>query len=361
MAHPELTREGGGSSGNYGIRDQIAALGWVRDNIAAFGGNPGNVTIFGESAGAFSVNILAASPLARGLFHRAIAESGGSFAPANNGDGALGMIHMPLKRAEAEGGKLLARLKVTGIAKARELPAKAITDAASPETTGAAVFDGVVLPKDIYELYAARKFNDTPVLIGTNSDEAAMFVWGKNSPEKIKAQATFGLGEHAKPILDLYPHATVSEATWASKAALTDLGFTWHTWTWAGMQSSYGKNPAFLYYFDHRPPGSPNGANHAAEIAYVFGNLPAAGIFSKGARTEDKAMSELVMNYWVNFAKTGDPNGGDLPKWPAFSKKEPQGMVFDAKPGARVLPYEKRMGVLDAYFAWRRAGSKPGK
>ncbi len=361
MAHPELTKEGGGSSGNYGIRDQIAALGWVRDNITAFGGNPGNVTIFGESAGAFSVNILAASPMAKGLFQRAIAESGGSFAPANKGDGALGMIHMPLQRAEKEGEKLLGKLKVTSIAKARELPAKDVIDAASAETTGAAVFDSVVLPKDIYELYAERKFNDTPVLIGSNSDEAAMFVWGKTAPAILEAKAKEGLGEHAAAILALYPHATVDEASLATKASLTDLAFTWHTWTWAGMQSSYGKSPAYLYYFDHRPPGSESGANHASEIAYVFGNLPSTGLFSKGPRPEDKAMSELMMNYWVNFAKTGDPNGGDLPKWPAFSKKEPQGMVFDAKPAARAMPYEKRMGVLDSYFAWRREQGKAGK
>ena len=144
MAHPELTAEGGGSSGNYGIRDQIAALEWVRDNIAGFGGNAGNVTIFGESAGAFSVNILAASPRAKGLFHRAIAQSGGSFASAKTGN-EFGPLHLPLKRAEAEGQKLLAKLKVSSIAKARELPAKMILDAASPETTGSAVFDGQIL------------------------------------------------------------------------------------------------------------------------------------------------------------------------------------------------------------------------
>lgn len=361
MAHPELTKEGGGSSGNYGIRDQIAALQWVRANIAGFGGDPANVTIFGESAGGYSVNILGVSPPARGLFHRAISESGGSFAPANTGNGALGMIHMPLKRAEAEGEKLFAKLKVTSLAKARELPAKAITDAASSDTTGAAVFDGTILPKDIYELYTERRFNDTPVLVGSNSDEAAMFVWGRSTPEKIKKQAAEGLGEHADAILGLYPHATVDEATWATKAALTDLAFTWHAWTWAGVQSRYGKNPAFLYYFDQRPPGNNSGASHAAEIAFVFGNLPPAGLFRKEPRSEDQQLSEMMMNYWVNFAKTGDPNGGELPKWPAFSNKDPQGMIFDAKPSVRPMPYEKRMPVLDAYFSWRRDQQKQAK
>ncbi|WP_052572716.1 carboxylesterase family protein [Haloferula sp. BvORR071] len=361
MAHPELTQEGGGSSGNYGIRDQIAALEWVRDNITNFGGTPANVTIFGESAGAYSVNILAASPRAKGLFHRAIAESGGSFAPPKNDAAAFGPLHLPLKRAETEGEKLLGRLKVSSIAKARELPAKAIIDAATSDTTGSAVFDGTILPKDIFELYAHKQFNDTPLLVGSNSDEAAMFVWGKLTPDKVKQQAAAGLGDYAGKILALYPHTSVDEATWAGKAILTDLAFTWHAWTWAGMQGSHGKNPAFLYYFDHRPPGNTSGASHAAEIGYVFGNLSPLGLFSRGSSAEDKRLSELMMNYWVNFAKTGDPNGADLPKWPAFTRQSPEGMIFDAKPGARAMPYAYRMPTFDAYFKWRRDGSKPGK
>ena len=360
MAHPELTKEGGGSSGNYGIRDQIAALEWVRANIAEFGGNPGNVTIFGESAGAFSVNILAVSPPAKGLFHRAIAQSGGSFAPPKTGD-EFGLLHLPLKRAEAEGEKLLKRLKVTSIAEARGLPAKALADAAAPEVTGSAVVDGVILPQDIYELYAEKRFNDTPLLVGSNSDEAAMFVWGKLTPEKVKSQAAAGLGEYADRILALYPHATVDEATRGGKDILTDLAFTWHAWTWAGMQGTKGKHPAFLYYFDHRAPGSSSGASHAAEIGYVFGNLSPLSWLGKGARA-DQQLSEMMMSYWVNFAKTGDPNGGDLPRWSAFSQEAPKGMIFDSQPSSRAMPYQNRMATLDAYFTWRRDHSpKPGK
>ena len=356
MAHPELTKEGGGSSGNYGIRDQIAALEWVRDNIANFGGNPANVTIFGESAGAYAVNILAASPRAKGLFHRAIAQSGGSFASPKISN-EFGLLHLTLERAEAEGEKLLGRLKVTDIAKARELSAKTVTDAASSETTGSAVFDGQILPQDIYELYERRQFNDTPLLVGSNSDEAAMFVWGKLTPEKVRSQAAAGLGAYDERILALYPHTTMDEATQGGKDILTDLAFTWHAWTWAGMQSTHGKHPAYLYYFDHRQPGNTSGASHAAEIAYVFGNLSKGGLFSKGASPEDEALSEMMMNYWVNFAKTGNPNGGELPKWPAFSRQSPEGMIFDAKPGARPLPYENRMPTIDAYFSWRRSHS----
>jgi para-nitrobenzyl esterase len=352
MAHPELTKEGGGSSGNYGIRDQIAALEWVRDNITGFGGSPGNVTIFGESAGAFSVNILTASPRAKGLFHRAIAQSGGSFAPAKTGS-EFGLLHLPLKGAEAEGQKLLKRLKVTSIAEARKLPAKAVSDAAAPEVTGSAVIDGVILPKDIYELYSQKQFNDTPLLVGSNSDEAAMFVWGKLTPEKVKEQAIAGLGDFSSRILDLYPHGTVEEATRGGKDILTDLAFTWHAWTWAGMQGSNGRHPAFLYYFDHRAPGSSSGASHAAEIGYVFGNLSPLSWFGKGAKA-DRDLSEMMMGYWVNFAKTGNPNGGDLPTWSAFFRESAQGMVFAGSPGSRAMPYENRMATLDAYFSWRR-------
>ena len=175
LATPQLSSEGKGS-GNYGLLDMIAALRWVKSNIEQFGGDTSRVTIFGESAGAIAVSMLAASPVAKGLFQRAISESGGYFQPpkfANEG----GQNGMTLKLAEKQGIQFLSSMGTTDITAARTLSADLIQKEAGPALSARfwPVYDGYVLPGDLYEAYQASRFNDTAVLIGTNSDEGALF------------------------------------------------------------------------------------------------------------------------------------------------------------------------------------------
>ncbi len=363
LAHPELTRESGRGSGNYGLQDMIAGLKWVHANIAKFGGDPARVTIFGESAGGIAVSMLAASPPAKGLFQRAISESGGNFgSPKFANEGGLNVP--PLQVAEANGKAFLARLGAADIKAARALSAAAIQKAVGPGMgTGFwPVFDGYVLPGDQYLLYQQGRFNDTPVLIGTNSDEGALFAQPGTTPASYEAQIRAGYGAKADLILAANPHRTAAEAAQAAKNIFRDTAFAWPTWAWARLQSQQGKSKAFVYYFDVRNPKSPNGATHGSEIGYVFGNLGGPGAGPAGLAgppsPADIAMSDLMSSYWVNFAKNGDPNGPGLPHWPAFSVNAQNAMVFDTKPGARPLPNLPQLQALDAYYAWRRDEAK---
>lgn len=356
FADPELTAEQHGHSGNYGLMDQITGLEWVKHNISAFGGDPGRVTIFGESAGGIAVSMLAASPLAKGLFEGVISESGGNFAPARKG-AAGGENMLTLADAEKAGAALLKHIDVKSIADARHLPAEVIMKDQGPDL-GAPWpdFDGYVLLGDQYDLYKAGRYNDTPVLIGTNADEGALFTPSATA-SGFEGMVRAGYGEYAGKILAVYPAGSDSQALHSQRDLFRDTAFAWPTWTWARLQSQTGKGKVFVYYFSHRPhyPDAPEfkdwGAAHGAEIAYVFGNfvetMPAAGT--------DKAVSEQVSSYWVNFAKTGDPNGAGLPAWPAFTGAAQQVMNIDDPSHAIPAPNLDKLKALDGYYAWRRS------
>jgi para-nitrobenzyl esterase len=360
MAHPELSRESGSGSGTYGISDMILGLKWVKENIARFGGDPSSVTIFGHSAGGAAVSLLAASPVAKDLFHRVICMSGGTFGPllTSNQTGA-GMRLPALKMAESRGEEFLNQLGVDDIKAARALSAEDIQKGITGGMGGMRfqpVAEGYVIPSDLYSLYESRRFNDTPVLLGNTSEEGASMGGARNvTPEAFEQQVRSQYGSHADVILSAYPHSTDAEATKSSRD-LRQSASAWNTWTWARLQSRTGTGKAFNYIFDYHPDRPDVGSGHGSDVPFAFQTL--GGGRQDGPDPEALELSDMISSYWINFAKSGDPNGPDLPEWPAFTENDQKVMLFDAAPSARPVPKLDNLKVFDAYMEWRRGESE---
>jgi para-nitrobenzyl esterase len=363
LALPELSRESSRHvSGNYGLLDQIAALHWVKDNIAAFGGNPDNVTIFGQSAGSTSANFLMASPLAKGLFHRVIGESGGGFAPAFPG-AMLGRFTPTLADAEATGKKLMTALNATTLDDMRKKTPEEILAIPSADRFESAlpVIDGYVLPAPMSEVFGHGQQNDVPLLAGSNSNEGSNFP-SFRTLAAFREYAHKTLGPFADEFFDLYKADTDAQARRASELAVRDTRIGWPNFEWAKTQARTGHAKVFYYYFSHHPPAPPDedyvenlgkdlGAYHGSELAYVFGNFVPPGWAWPDA---DRKLADTMSQYWVNFATNGDPNGPGLPPWPTFDPATDSVLHIDGTIAAGPAPNRTNYAFWDKVAAgWK--------
>nr|WP_161501432.1 carboxylesterase/lipase family protein [Rhodopirellula sp. SM50] len=325
MSHPALSEESpNDSSGNYAILDQIAALKWVRDNIENFGGDPNNVTIFGESAGGTSVYLLTATPLSKGLFHRAILQS----------PWLDPVIFRDLKQenengppAEFDGEEQVRRLLGDDadaddvLAKLRAIPAKEILENVKQRWPVAT--DGWVFPEDPRQIYAEGDQHDVPAIVGTNRDEGTMFTPRKpfgGTLGNFKEAMVERFGEHGQKVAQYYAPKS-EEMLWeVGVQQITDTWFVQPARQFARAMDRQ-ETPVWMYHFT-KPVWGWMGAAHAAEIRFVFGNL-------EEPKPDDEVLSEAFMDYWVQFAKTGDPNSDSRPVWPPYTVSEDCHLVMD--------------------------------
>ncbi|MFO7302237.1 MAG: carboxylesterase family protein [Acidobacteriota bacterium] len=354
FAHPELTAESPhGASGNYGLLDQIAAVRWVRENIAAFGGDPDRITIAGQSAGAAAVHSITASPLAAGLFHRAIAQSGSSLNTFGPG--------RPLAELEAEGARFAAAKGAPSLAGLRAMPADQLF-ASVPSGSGAPfrwspVVDGYALPASVGEIFRAGRQNDVPTLTGANRDESGASPQPDITRERFVSQARERWGDRADDFLALYPAADDEQAKEAANTSARDLART-SMYLWALERAATARTPVYTYYWTHPLPGPEidrYGAFHTSEVPYLLNSLFRS---PRPFTALDYRIADLFSTYIVNFAETGDPNGVGLPEWRPVSTDRRETFEIGGRAGAMPLTSRPEAFDLLRELLLRQAGRR---
>jgi para-nitrobenzyl esterase len=323
FAHPALTRESAhNASGNYGLMDQILALRWVRANIARFGGDPSNVTVFGQSDGSKDTELLMTSPLARGLFQKAIGESGSALYPPP----------VPLDQAEQSGQQFAANFAIPAsqnpIEFLRQVSAQDLIAKAAKIQWGqppvSPNIDGWVLPRSPAEVFKSGQEAPIPLLLGTTTRE-----FGSSEPiDQLRKTIEQATGKYAPQALALYGLANSGQGTddplYGSAAVQWTADHQFHCpITTVALWHAATHLPTYEYELDHAIPGQETqGALHSSDLPYIFGYFPTSGRISGNFERIDKNLAELVQSYWTNFAKTGDPNSANLPHWPPLDESQ---------------------------------------
>ncbi len=360
LSHPELTREGGGASGDYGLMDQIAGLKWVQRNISAFGGDPRSVTIVGQSAGSMSVALLQQSPLARGLFHRVVGMSGSPF-------GEL-LSPIPLKDAEAQGLELQKVLGAHSLEEMRDLPGDRVL--AAQVRRDPVVIDGRVITAAPEQVFAAHAQSDVPIMIGFTRDESFRPLGRPHDVAEYQALVRKAFPRTADAILEAYPVSTDAEVGRAVADLQRDATVGRQMAEWARAQARFGKSAAYVWRFERRQPYAPGirfidhdpataGAYHAGDVPYWFRTLGSLNLFRKTRLWEpgDQRLSEDMSDMLVAFARRGAPS----PAWPAFDPARPRIMRLGFDGGAIEWPRYSALDLLDATAPSREPATAAGR